>query len=333
MTLGAFGTGFVLGSFGASFGALYLLQYLYSQRGRPGAAWFMGNIASVAVFCAAYGGGLLVSDPTLRIALEAVAFTALGFMGPFFLAFGLDYTGRGDLIRTPLFAIVGAVPLLTAVLTATNPIHRLVWADFRIDPVFGLATVAYTVQPWGVFALAFSIGTAAVGSLLLIGAILSYGPLYRREATAVILSTAPPTVGVSVWLFGLGPTPQLHLTAPLMLVHVVLDAYAFVGTHMFATSPATITRRQTPRTGPVISARVPSANASRSTSMTQTATKTVRRETAPACAPSVTAQAAGTSRAGPTSVVRVRTAASTVGRRLSVSVTTRRRAATNHSRE
>lgn len=247
MTLGAFGTGFVLGSFGASFGALYLLQYLYSQRGRPGAAWFMGNIASVAVFCAAYGGGLLVSDPTLRIALEAVAFTALGFMGPFFLAFGLDYTGRGDLIRTPLFAIVGAVPLLTAVLTATNPIHRLVWANFRIDPVFGLATVAYTVQPWGVFALAFSIGTAAVGSLLLIGAILSYGPLYRREATAVILSTAPPTVGVSVWLFGLGPTPQLHLTAPLMLVHVVLDAYAFVGTHMFATSPAT--QRMAEQTG------------------------------------------------------------------------------------
>jgi len=50
------------------------------------------------------------SSTRTRIALEAVAFTSLSFMGPFFLAFGLDYTGRGNLIRTPLFGIVAIVP-------------------------------------------------------------------------------------------------------------------------------------------------------------------------------------------------------------------------------
>ena len=245
--VGALGIGFVLASFGASFGALYLLQYLYRHRDRSGADWFMGNMASVAVFCAAYPAGLLVSDPTLRVALGAVAFLCVCFIGPFFLAFGLDYTGRGDLVRTPLFGLVTAVPLLTIVLVATNPTHQLVWADFQVAPVFGLAAATYSVQPWGVFALLFSIGTAGVGSLLLIGAILSYGPLYRREATAVTLSTVPPSVGVSVWLFGFGPVLQLHLTAPLMLIHVVLDAYAFVGTHMFATNPAT--QRMAEQTG------------------------------------------------------------------------------------
>jgi signal transduction histidine kinase len=247
MMLGALGTGIVVASLGACVGALYLLQYLYHQRERSGAGWFMGNIASVAVFCASYGVALLVFEPALRIALEAIAFVCVCFMGPFFLAFGLDYTGRGDLVRTPLFWIVAAVPVLTAVLAATNPVHQLVWADLQFEPVFGLATVAYAIRPWGVFALLFSIGTAAVGSLLLIGAILSYGPLYRREAVAVILSTAPPSVGVFVWLFDLGPVPQLHLTAPLMLIHVSLDAYAFVGTHMFQTNPAT--QRMAERTG------------------------------------------------------------------------------------
>jgi len=42
-----------------------------------------------------------------------------------------------------------------------------------------------------------------------------------------------------LWLFELGPVPELHLTGPLMLVHVSLDLYAFVGTHMFETNPAT----------------------------------------------------------------------------------------------
>ncbi|NUE02350.1 HTR-like protein [Halorubraceae archaeon YAN] len=247
MIPGTLGIVIIFASLGASVGALYLLQYLYSQREKSGAAWFMGNMASVAVFCLSYGIALLVFDPTLRAALGAIAFICLCFMGPFFLAFGLDYTGRGDLIRTPLFGIVAAVPLLSAGLAATNPIHGLIWANFQFEPVFGLATVTYTVQPWGLFALFFSIGTAGIGSLLLIGAILNYGPLYRREATAVMLSTIPPTVGVSLWLFEVGPYPQLHLTAPLMMIHVILDAYAFVGTHMFETNPAT--QRMAERTG------------------------------------------------------------------------------------
>lgn len=162
--LGALGIGIVLASFGACVGALYLSQYLYYQRDRPGAGWFMGNIASVAVFCAAYGGALLVFDPTLRTVLEAISFVCVCFMGPFFLAFGLDYTGRGDLIRSPLFGLVAAVPLLTVVFAATNPATQLVWTGFQFEQVFGLATVVYTVQPWGIFALLFSIGTAAVGS-------------------------------------------------------------------------------------------------------------------------------------------------------------------------
>ena len=247
MAPGAIGLGIVVASFAASVGAAYLLQYLYHQRGKSGAGWFMGNIASVAVFCLSYGTALLVFDPTARVALETVAFVCVCFMGPFFLAFGLDYTGRGDLIRTPLFGMVAAIPLLSSRLAATNPAHGLVWTGFAFEPVFGLATATYTVQPWGLFALLFSIGTAAVGSLLLIGAVLSYGRLYRREATAVILSTVPPSVGVALWIFGVGPVPELHLTAPLMLVHVALDAYAFVGTHMFETSPAT--QRMAERTG------------------------------------------------------------------------------------
>lgn len=247
MSPGPLGTAVIVASLAGGIGAAYLLRYLYRRRSKPGPFWFSGNIAAVTVFCLTYGLSLLVFDPTIRRAAEAVSFVCVAFMGPFFLAFGLAYTGRTDLIRSPLFGVVAGVPVLTTVLTATNATHGLVWTGFGFEPVLGLATVRYTVEPWGLFALLFSIGTAAVGSLLLIGAIVSYGPLYRREATAVTLSTIPPTVGVSVWLAGVGPVPALHLTAPLMVVHVALDGYAFVGTHMFETSPAT--QRVAERTG------------------------------------------------------------------------------------
>lgn len=227
------------GSLAAGGVAIYLMSYLYQHRAKPGSRWFLGNIAAVALFCLAYGAGLLIYDPLLREILEGTAFVALSFMGPFFVAFGLEYTGRGGLLRTPLFGLIAGVPVLTMLLVATNPLHGLVWRDFALAPVFGAATVRYTLQPWAVFAVLVSVLTGGIGSLVLIDAIVNYGRLYRREATAVILSTVPVITGVLLWLFGVGPVPQLNLTSVLMLGHLACDSYAFVGTHMFETSPAT----------------------------------------------------------------------------------------------
>jgi len=142
-------------------------------------------------------------------------------------------------VRNPLYGVVFAVPVSTAVVAATNGRHGLLWTGFRLDPLAGAATVRYAVGPWGLFAALFSLAAAGLGALLLVGAILKYGPLYRREAMAVVLSTIPPSVGGIVWLFGLGPLPQLNLVPMLMIPHLALDAYAFVGTHMFETNPTT----------------------------------------------------------------------------------------------
>jgi len=160
---GPLGTGIVLASIGASFGALYLLWYLYHQRTRSGARWFRGMSRPLPYSSiATYGGALLIFDPATRIALEAVAFTSLSFMGPFFLAFGLDYTGRGNLIRTPLFGIVAIVPLLAVIVVATDPAHLLSCGPiFRSHRCSGWQRLS-TRSALGVFFSCFSVGTAAV---------------------------------------------------------------------------------------------------------------------------------------------------------------------------
>ena len=74
--------------------------------------------------------------------------------------------------------------------------------------------------------LLVSLGAAGIGVLLLVGEIHAYGPLYRREATALALTTLFPATGVVVWLLGVGPWPEVNFGVPLLLFHVVLDAYA-----------------------------------------------------------------------------------------------------------
>lgn len=227
------------GSIAAGVGALLLVRYLYRHRDRPGAVWFMATLTAQAVFCLSYGVSLLVFDLQLRAILEMVALLALCTIGPLYLAFALKYTGRTDLFRSRLFWLVVLVPLVTIVIGVTAPFHDLMWVDFRLEPVFGVAAVQYTFGPWATFAFVFTMAIATLSTLLLIEALLSYGPLYRREVTAVAVSTIPPTIGLLLWFFELGPVPQLNLTPILFLPHVVLDAYAFMGTHMFNTNPTT----------------------------------------------------------------------------------------------
>ncbi|WP_254763239.1 histidine kinase N-terminal 7TM domain-containing protein [Natrinema marinum] len=226
------------GSILSGIGTLLLLWYLRRHRGKPGATWFLLALVAQALWCFSYGVSLFVFEPTLRWAFEVLTWIGIVWTGVPFLAFGLEYTGRGSLIRTPWFGALVLVPAITTVLVATNPLHEIVWSDFRIDPVFGAATVSYDPNAWAFFAIMIGTVFAAAGTLLLFDTVISYGPLYRTEALAVGLSTLPPGIALLTWLFGIGPVPQLNLSAILFLPHIALDAYAFVGGGMFTYSPS-----------------------------------------------------------------------------------------------
>jgi signal transduction histidine kinase len=243
------GGGFPWLAAGSLFGGVAtvaLVAYLYPYRERPGARWLLLTLAAQAVFCLSYGVSLFVFAPGPRAALEAVAWLGLSWLGPLFLAFALEYTGRGSLVRSGPFGAVLVVPTVTTFLLLTLPYHDLLWRDFEVVTRFGAAVGRYAFAPWAYVNIIGGTVVAGLGVLLLVETILSYGPLYRREATAVALSTLPPAAGLIMWAFNLGPLPQVNLTAMLFVPHVLLDAYAFGHTEMFESNPTT--RRAAERT-------------------------------------------------------------------------------------
>ena len=223
----------------AAVGSALLARHLWTYRDKPGADWFVASLACQAVWSGAYGFALLVFDPYwLRWALEVVVWVAFAGTGFYFAAFALAYTGRSALLDRG-WRLVAAAPAAIGAIVVTNPLHGIAWNGFALDPVGGLATVSYTLHPWTVAGTTVGILLVSVGSLLLFDTVVSYGPLYRGEAVAVGLSTIPPVAAHLVWLYGVGPVPQLNLVTVLFLPHVVLDAYAFVGSDMFEFHPAT----------------------------------------------------------------------------------------------
>ncbi|MFC6863506.1 histidine kinase N-terminal 7TM domain-containing protein [Halomicroarcula sp. GCM10025817] len=228
---------FALGSFGSGVGSLYLLAQLRDHRGKPGADWFVATIATITVWCVAAGIGALVFDPAIRLAVETVVWLCLTWIGVFFLAFALGYTGRTGLLEGWGFRAGMALPLATSALIVTNSLHGLVWEGFRVVESLGGAAAEYTILPLGQVAVLVAMLFVSFGTLLVFDTVVSYGPLYRREAVAVGLSPIPPGFALLAWAGGVGPVA--NLTTLFFLPHIALDTYAFVRSDMFEFHPAT----------------------------------------------------------------------------------------------
>ncbi|EMA25853.1 histidine kinase N-terminal 7TM domain-containing protein [Haloarcula amylolytica] len=228
-----------LGSFASGFGSLYLLAQLRTHWGKPGAQWFVATIVTQTGWCFSYGAALLVFDPTLRLALEMVSWLGIIWIGFCFLSFALGYTGRTTVLKSGWYRAVAVLPLAGTALVVTNPLHTVVWQGFRVVPTAGSAGADYAVLPAGLLTIIVAMLFVSFGTLLVFDTVVSYGPLYRREALAVGLSPIPPGAAVLLWAGGIGPVPAINLTTLLFLPHVALDLYAFVRSDMFEFHPAT----------------------------------------------------------------------------------------------
>ncbi len=227
-----------VGSFVAGVISLFFLRYLWPYRDEKGAKYFIGVIGCVTLWTVSYGIALLVFEPTLRFAFEIPIWLAINGSAVFFVAFAFAYTGRTQAVKSTLMGGLVAVQLLSTALVATNHYHGLVWSEYSIEPVAGVAGVAVTNEPL-LFAILLVTGMiTTAGIVLLADAFASYGPLYRYQTLAIALSPVPIFAGIVLWAVQIGPVPQLNLAPLLFPVHLGLDMYAFFRRNMFELTPA-----------------------------------------------------------------------------------------------
>jgi len=220
----------------AGVGSLALAGYLRRHRGKPGANWFVAGLAAQSVFCLAAAAHPFAGGP-VALVLATVAWTAFVATGPLFFAFVMEYTGRGAVFENDTVTAVLALASVNTLVVATAPLHGLVWESVTVPG--GALSGAAVVEPLGFATVSFGMALAGVGVLVLVETVVEYGPLYRREATAVALSTVAPTVVLAGWLLGVDARLTLTAVAAAFVPHVFLDGYAFVGSGMFETNPAT----------------------------------------------------------------------------------------------
>lgn len=228
-----------VGSLAAAGGTLALGWLLRDRRGRPGADWLLAVLAVQFVLTFSYGVGYVAFAPTVRWAIEVVFWVSYAWLGTLFVAFGLAYTGRDHVIRSPWFGVLVAITVGLTALVVTNPLHHLVWEGFRVEATHGLATARYARRGGALLLLGLSGLGASVGTLLLVDTIISYGTLYRRAALTIALSPIPPGIGLILWTFEIWPAPGVNVAPVLFLVHLAFDGYAYLASGVFEFHPAT----------------------------------------------------------------------------------------------
>lgn len=229
----------VLGTLGAGAANLLLLRYVWPWREEPGGRWFVVVIGVQTFWCLAYGAALLTFDHALRYALEVAAWLPVNWIGVCFLAFALEYTGRIDLRDALWFRVTVAFEAVSTVVVVTNPLHGLVWTDFAVAPRFGAATAAYTHEPWLYLQFVALFVQSTLGILVLLDTVVSYGPLFRRQAIAIALTPYLPGAAFALWTFQVGAVYPLNLTPITFLPHAMLDVYALFRSDMFEFPPTT----------------------------------------------------------------------------------------------
>jgi len=222
-------------SMSAGFFLVFMMPYVWKYRKEnPSAAAYTALLGSVSLWAFSYGVALTVFDPTLRRLFEIPIWTARILTVFMIFVTGFRYSGHDRNLPTWLKAAIVSVFISSWLLQVTNVLgfHTLMWDSYTVEPVMGAAAAQFDPTIYTYLLICAAYASVALAYLLALEAVLSYGPLYRVHAVAIVMWSLPPLVANVVWLVNLSdqtwvdlPLAGLDLTPPSLLLTSAVLAY------------------------------------------------------------------------------------------------------------
>jgi len=204
-----------------TFAALVLAGFALYVGWRRGAA--AGVSLAVLLTAAAWWGlfyavelSTSTSDLAARSLWGDVKYIGVCVLPPAWLAFALQYTGRGHLVGRKVQAVLTAEPLVVLALLATPATHDLV----RYYPPGSTTQDLPVVKTGWVFWVHFGYAYALilVGMTVFVAAMVGLARTYRRMALTLVGAALLPWLANALHNFEVGPFTRLDLTPFLFVV-------------------------------------------------------------------------------------------------------------------
>ena len=178
----------------------------------PGAIPAAVLLLAVAEWSLAYA--LEMSSTYLPRKLFWVKAQYLGmvFVPGAWVAFVLEYTGRGSWLTGRRVALMAIEPLATLVLAWTSGSHALIYGDARLSSGNTGVLLEFTRGPWLAVDTAYSYVLALLGSLLLVQAYLGSPSYYRAQVGVLLLGASAPWLAETLSIAGVRPFTHVDVT-------------------------------------------------------------------------------------------------------------------------
>ena len=211
-------TCYALPLFGTAAVTAALAVYGWRRHHTPGAKPFVLMAAAVSLWSLCYALELGSTTLAAKLFWSNITFVGITAATAAWLAFALQYTGRGEWLTRRTFALLAIEPVLVILLTWTNDFHHLFrtgagmvpLADgsaLALDPTYGIAFWLH-----GVYCYVLLL----IGTMLLGQSFLRAPHLYRRQTGVMLVGALAP------WIANV-----LYLTEPRILSHLDPTPFAF----------------------------------------------------------------------------------------------------------
>lgn len=178
--------------------------YAWRRRGVPGATALTLLTAAAAWWAIAYALSLNAPDAPTKFLWGDAKYLGIVAVAPTWLAFALQYTGRGGWLNVRTSALLAAFPLVTLLVIFTNGYHGLFWRSREPSAPWSFPTIEPVYGPWFWAHLAYSYALTLLGAALLFRALFS-SRLYRGQRVALLVDACVPWAGNAVNVSGLVP--------------------------------------------------------------------------------------------------------------------------------
>jgi diguanylate cyclase (GGDEF)-like protein/PAS domain S-box-containing protein len=215
---------------------LGLLYVTWRNRSEQSAPWFAGSLAALLLWTVGYMFELMATSLQAKLVLADVQYIGVAAVPLLWLQVVLIYTRRRGLARAAL-AVLLALCAAVVVMVFANPGDLFRGAPTLVTegsltalrPDYG-PLWQYVGIPW-VYALSLAV------ILVLVRGMLHVQRIYVRQYTALLVATAIPLAGATLYAVGLSPWREYNPAMALISISGLLMAYALFHYRIFDVAP------------------------------------------------------------------------------------------------
>jgi len=205
------------------------------QRVLPGVRWFLVFMGGLVVWTLAYAAEIMVPGLSAKILTAKVQYFGIAIVPAAWLAFSAEYAGvsRGS-YRTVV--ALGLFPVVTIALAWTNDIHGLLYVGTALTTGTRYQVLDLTYGIWFWTNIAFAYTCLLVATGLLAWVIMVRPPLFRKQASLLLVAGICPWLGNVLYVTGLNPT-DLDLTVFGFAISGFLAGWAILRWRLLSIGP------------------------------------------------------------------------------------------------